>query len=1268
MLGRKNILLLAFLFISLISFSIPYEFHTKINWKSIQEINIDNSVIKRISFEDAYYQMPNSLPMYINRYPIHTSSATISASLKNEVYIPVTENEKILLSDNNFNVTNISVSGSIIISQRQPYAKVSLLPFRWNDEIKQFEKLIDFDVVIEVTDKPEDLRLNMCYAENSVFSTGDWYKIRVTKSGIYKITYNELVTMGFDVASNPNNIAIYGNGGGLLPEKNDDTRYDDLFENPIVVVGSEDGSFDPGDYLLFYGEGPVVWKYNSISNDFNFKPNYYKDYTYYFITTKSTAAKRIQNAEVPSGAPDIEINDFDDYAVHDVDERNIASVGRTWFGETFDYTTTYEFEFDFPNIKKVSNSGSYRSFFAARAFSSSAFKIYINNQLEKTANMSILPSGERYQYAKSKSVSFNFAPVDDKVVVKTTYQRASNSSVGFLDFIEINVERNLVFSGNEMIFRKIIVPGYTVAKYNISQASQNVTIWDITTPVNPAKVVTQTVGASLTFNADATSFHQYIAFNSENYLASEFVEKVENQNLHSYRNIDYLIVTHPEFLAEADSLANFHRTYNNLNVLVATTDQIYNEFSSGGQDLTAIRDFAKRLYDYSDPGKAIKYLLLFGDASYDYKDIKPDNSNFVPCWESVASLNVVNSIASDDYYGFLDDGEGVEGAEDLLDIGIGRFVVKSVDEAKSAIDKTIHYSVNSTHTMGPWRNMVTFIADDGDNNLHLRNTEKLAMIFDTTYPVYNINKIYLDAYEQIPTPSGEKAPDVNRAINQRIDKGTLIFNYSGHGGETGLGHEQIVQLNDILSWKNYNNLTVFITATCEFTRYDDPDRISAGEEVFLNNKGGGIALFTTSRATYASSNLRLNRAIFKNNMFEKVNGEYPRFGDIIRNSKTNGTPNDQKFLLVGDPACRMAYPEYNAETVKINSQTVSVSDADTINALQLVRVEGTITDADGNKLNNFNGELFSSVYDKKNKILTYGNGVPQYTFFVRNNIIFNGKSSIVNGDFKFQFMVPKDIGYKYGLGKISYYLRDAEQTDGNGYFENIMVGGLYKDAKPDTEGPIVELFMNDTTFMPGDITNNFPTLLAYVSDSSGINTTGNGIGHDIVTKIDEDAEQMFVLNDYYQANENSYNTGVITYPFDELSDGRHTLSLKVWDVYNNSTIEHIDFLVVSANQLVVNNVMNYPNPFVDKTNFVFNHNQSGNEVEIIIEIYSLDGKLVKTLGNSFTAEGYRSEPTTWDGTMDNGGKIRSGFYVYNITVRNKLGAVGNDQNKLLYIR
>lgn len=1272
MLHQKLFLALIFTVSSLFSFAISYEFEENIDWNHPEQVYVaDGQKVARLSFEGAVYQGMSLIPYFVKDYPIHTADAKLELHLSNCKYEAVSDVEAAILADLGFGETAIQTESAIVLSRKEPFVNIQLSPLRWNQSLQKFEKLVSFVVVAEVEDIVDAGRETQTYAAHSVLASGDWFKIRINKSGLFKITYQQLQAMGFDVSVNPKNIAVFGNGGGVLPEKNNEFRHDDLVENPIVVHGENDGKLDGADYILFYGEGPVVWTYHPIYDKFYHQTNYYDDYAYYFITALDGPAKRIQAADQPAGQPDITVSRFTDYAYHELDLQNLGATGRTWYGETHDFNDTHDFVFDFPNIIKSIDGGYINASFASDAPSSNRFNIYINGSLGASVDMPVTPSSG-YDYGRARGVNFTFTPSADQITVTTEFVRTSSSAVGYLDFIDVNVERQLRFAGTQMAFRASIAnDAGAVVRYILGDANNNISIWDITDPTNAQRVNTQQEGTTLAFKASNDVRREYIAFDGSEYYEPAFVEKVDNQDLHSILNIDYLIISHPDFLSEANRLADFHRSNSNMVVAVTTPQLIYNEYSSGSQDISAIRDFIKRIYDHSDPGKEIKYLLLFGDASYDYKDIiGSDNTNFVPCWESLKSLNIISSVATDDYFGYLDDGEGISNSNtDKVDIGIGRFVVATAREAAAAVDKSIRYARNTKENMGSWRNTICFVADDGDGNLHLGDAELLGNLLESEHPVYNLDKIYLDAYPQISTPSGQQAPDMNKAINDRIAKGTLILNYSGHGGEIGWGHERFLQIPDIQSWTNQDMLPIFITATCEFSRYDDPARTSAGELVFLNEKGGAIALFTTARATFASSNLALNRAIYKDNLFDKIDGEYPCFGDVIRKSKVLQGDNDRKFVLLGDPALQLAYPEHWAETTHINSRIVVEDQPDTLKALSLVKVEGFVSTKDGEMLDHFNGEIFPTVFDKKTEILTLGtdNGSSPTTFYLWKSVIFNGKVSVVNGLFDFEFVVPKDIAYKYGSGRISYYLRDSV-TDGHGYFEDFIIGGFDETAKEDTEGPEIRLFMNDATFLNGGVTDQSPSLFAMISDSSGINTTGNGIGHDIMAVVDEESTKGYNLNDYYEAFENSYKSGRITYPFHSLDEGPHTLSLKVWDIYNNSSIAFIDFVVVSSEEMVVKDLMNYPNPFMDETSIVFSHNQSGKELEVVIEIYATDGRKVKTLGARITSEGYKSTPVKWDATTDSGGKIGRGLYVYRVKAKNESGQVAEDRAKLLYVR
>ncbi len=1261
-----------FIFLALalpfVSYAVDYAVTDTIHWQGMQHFRTEKGTeFQRLSFAGATFSSFDALPAFIQVMPIHSAEVVLKAALSHKIVAVVEPVASEWLLQKRFSDTVFRLRVDLSIARKQPYAVVHLVPVRWNPEKKQYEKLLFFQVNVEIAEKGSGnvLSKKRLLLSNSVLATGSWFKIRIDKSGMYKLTYDDLKSMGFPVTDNPANFALYGNGGGVLPEKNNISRPPGLTENPIEVVDGGDGKFDKGDYILFYAVGPVVWKYNKVTGHFNHQHNYYDDYAYYFLTSGSHPGLRIQKEPV-TGTADVEVNSFPDYAFHELDERNLGGTGRTWYGEVYDYAAAeHVFHFDFPHLIKTEKAY-LKAVFASKAYSSNMFLIYVDGQLKRTINMPIT-GNSGYDVGKSGSAQFAFNASDDKLSVKTVFQRSSSSSVGYLDYLDVNAYRQLIFDGGQMEFRNIFSTG-NIARYHLRQATDKTRVWDISQPLSPKEMDINQASGKVTFRTKISPYKAFIAFDGTKFYSPEFVEKVENQDLHAVKNIDFLIVAYPDFLGQANRLANFHREKDGLKVYVTTPKKIYNEFSSGAQDVSAIRDFVKHIYDQSDAGKELKYLLLFGDASYDYKDRLPDNTNFVPCWESVNSLNTITSIATDDYFGYLDPGEGA-GSSDKVDIGIGRFPVDTPEEAQNAVDKCINYVSNTPKILGDWRNRLTFVADDGDYNRHLNDAETLTKYINRYYPAYGVNKLYLDAFPQVSTPSGQRAPALNEAINSSIDEGTLIFNYSGHGGEVGLGHERFMTIGDINSWTNKDKLTVFITATCEFTRYDNPERVSAGEQVFTNPNGGAIALFTTTRATYASANLALNMAIFRNNMFEKVNGAYPCFGDIIMHAKVLGGDNDKKFVLIGDPALKMAYPKDNAKTTFINSKAVVVGQPDTLKALSKVQVQGEITNNDGQRLNHYTGTVFSTVFDKASAISTLATDPDsrKTTFYVWNSILFKGKAAIKNGVFDFSFVVPKDIAYKFGKGRISYYF-DNGKTDGHGYNENIIVGGFDEQAVSDTSGPEIHLYMNDSSFSPGDITHADPVLYARLSDKNGINTTGSGIGHDIIATLDDNPSNSFNLNAYYVADEGDFSKGTVRFQLKGLSDGSHVISLKAWDLYNNSSTAVLPFVVEPSSKLVIEHLINIPNPVTDATDFVFEHNEAGKRLNVDIDIYKLDGRRVKSLQRVLTPAGFTSGRIHWNCTTESGEKISRGIYVYQLKVSLPDGQTKYLRNKLVFIR
>jgi len=1275
------------------------KYSRKIQWCNNQSISMpNNETIDYLYFDGAIYKTESkNLPVYYERFNLPDMGEFINiksdVKLTNKVFKEFEYDEIKNIKDLDLINEHIKVNSSVIYDKKKPFVSISFVPVRKNQTSNKYEKLISFDIELNITYIPTDKsRYNKhTYAQNSVLATGNWYKISVSNTGIYKITRNELSNMGIDVSSiDPRNIRIYGNGQGMLPESNSKFRYDDLQENAIFVEGENDASFDGNDYVLFYGESPDKWIYDTIDMNFHHSIHKYSDVNCYFIITDLGQGKRIELESSVSLPANKFINKFQDYAFHEKESVNLLKSGKKWYGEAFDILTSYGFSFTFPNID-VNSKVYLKTDIIARSNLNSTFNVTANGNNMVVIVPSVNLDNYTGSYAKSSSDTTSFNTSGSTININITYNKPNTNSLGWLNYIEINAARNLIFSDGQMCFRNTESVGQdNISEFTLSNSSLSLNIWDITDPIEIKKIDASLSGNNLIFKLHTDSLKEFIAYDGSYFYTPNFLYKIENQNLHALDQYDMLVVSHPNFINEANQLAELHRNNDGLSVVIVTPQQIYNEFSSGIQDVTAIRDFVKMFYDRAgtDIDKMPEYLLLFGDGSYDNKNRITNNTNFIPTYQSENSLIVTASYVTDDYFGLLDDNEG-SNANGNLDIGIGRLPVKTTAQAKDIVNKIIRYTsksnlacqntacssvyANSISNYADWRNIVCFIADDEDSNSHINQSDALATLVDTIYKDYNVDKIYLDAYQQLSTPGGQRYPEVNDAINKRVEKGALLINYTGHGGEVGWTHERVLEVSDINGWKNLNNMPVFFTATCEFSRFDDPERTSAGEYVVLNQNGGGAALFTTTRIAFSGSNYAINKS-FYNYVFKKIGDKFPCLGDIIKLSKIENAsvPNLRNFVLLGDPAMQLAYPKYDVNTISINNCSLKTN-YDTIKALSKVAVSGYVQDNIGNKLTDFNGVIYPTVFDKTSVITTLANDPASNpkNFYLQKNILFKGKVSVINGDFLFTFVVPKDIAYNYGIGKISYYAVNDDITnisDANGYYENIIIGGSNDSIEPDDIAPNIKLYLNDTNFMCGGITDEHPLLLAFVSDCNGINTVGNGIGHDITAILDNNNKGSVVLNDYYESDLDDYKKGVIRYPFSDLSEGKHTLTLKVWDVYNNSSQAYTEFVVVKSNEVVLKNMFNYPNPFTTTTCFRFEHNQACSDLNVQIKIFSITGKLVKTINKTISTSGFIAESVSWDGKNDFGSKVSKGIYIYKLQVNLNTGEHAEATGKLIILK
>ena len=1278
-----------------------------ISWKdNLFSYNSENKRTEVIYFKGAIYIDNSSLPHYFEKIKIDNQYLTYNITIQSPIYQEINRNNITFLKDS-LNIKNkIEVIQHISLAQKTPYLTIDFIPIIKNLQTGKYEKLISFEIEIKdngpqspVNDPQKtlnsELKTNkLKSATHSVLASGSWYKIPVTSTGIYKLSYDDLASAGINVNSlDPKNIRIYGNGGGMLPENNSLKRIDDLAENAIKVIGEEDGKFDKADYILFYAKGPNTWVYDSIDMKFHHRTNIYSDVTYYFLNTDTGPGKRLQTESSVALPANRQITKYTDYSLHERDSLNLISSGRQWFGEVFDLMTSYNFSFPFSDIDMTS-SVYLKAAVLASSPSSSTFDLSANSTALGYIWVSNIPAGQNGDFAIISTDTFHFLPKSSNISINVLYNKSTSSSIGWLDYLELNVARRLNFSSGQVKFRNpSSVGNNAISDFTLSNANSSVQIWDVTDAVNALSVSSSLNGSNLTFRLATDTLKEFIAFDGSSYYTSKLSSKMANQDLHGSQQFDMVIVSYPDFLPQAQRLAEIHRLHDNLSVLVTTPGLIYNEFSSGAQDITAIRDFMKMFYDRaSGPSDIPKYLLLFGRGSVDYKNRLSANTNFVPTYESVNSLVPTSSYLTDDYFGLLDNGEGLNSEGDL-DIGIGRFPVKTADEAKAAVDKVVRYisrknfapgnidpatGKSIVSNFGDWKNMVCFAADDKDGDLHLIQADQLASQVDTSDREYNLDKIYFDATREVSTPGGQRYPDVTTAINQRVEKGALLINYTGHGGQVGWAHERVLEISDINKWSNKYNMPVFMTATCEFSTFDNPAQIAAGELVFLNPNGGGIALFTTTRLSFSNSNMDLNSS-FYDYVFEKLNSKFVKMGDIIRQSKVANGSNIyiRNFVLLGDPALQLAYPEYNVVTTYVKGHPVN-NTPDTLKALSQVTIKGEIRNDNNIKLTSFNGYVYPTIFDKAITVTTLGNDPesPPRTFKLQKNIIYKGASPVVNGEFEFSFLVPKDIAYQYGFGKISYYAT-GDSSDANGYYTNIVIGGTQDTTITADNGPSVKLYIDNTNFVSGGNTGTNPLLLALVNDDNGINITGNGIGHDITAVLDGNTENTYVLNDYYETDLGTYKSGKINFYFSDLAEGKHSLTLKVWNVLNNSTQADITFYVLKAYK-----VYNFPNPVnplgtnagLQKTNFCFEHNYSLNDINVRLQITisNISGMKIKTIDQTVTDQLDDSQYAhrsvyTWDGRDENNNVLQPGIYIYKLNATNTSGLNITGQGKILVL-
>lgn len=1121
-------------------------------------------------------------------------------------------------------------------------------------------------------------------------ATGGFYKIRVDKSGIFKITAQFLRDNGINPSNiNPKNFRIYGNGGIMLPEHNLDVKYSALQENSIQVVGEDDGVWNDADYALFYAQGPNGYNLYNNGNGNGFKrretrfersenvKNIYEDFAYYYINFDKGAGKRVQNIDLnlPATTP---ITRYDDYQVINTDQKNLIKVGRTWVEDTpftTDKTVTFTLKSPIQGgdiIKYTTQVIGFRS-----QGNSIGFDINTQNSFNQSAASTDLDFRPFVYSGTVSSLSGSQISINYKPSITT-----NPNGLFYLDFVEIQYKEDLKFNGSQMNFRDFSLQSGTNTNYgfSISNTGTMEQVWDVTDITNANRRVNKATGTG-SFNfayttSDLNFNNEFVAFRADAAYTPQFVERINNQNLSALQNVDYLIIAPPEMMSQAQRLASYHQTKNNYNVQIVDPAKIYNEFGSGSRDLTAIRDFVTKL---NTPLGSLKYVFILGDASYDYKNRISNNSNVVSSYQSESSADFVGSFVTDDYIVMTKPQTTSFITNNLPDLPVGRLPAANPTEAANMMDKTLAYyntlSGQST-PFGEWRMKLDFVVDDDNDGgipFHTVMNNTLGSIFEIpASPVlkeYNVRKLYLDAFQAQSTAGGQRYPQVNQAISNDMGNSLYLF-YFGHGGINSWSQERVFTVNEVQSANNfspvYSRFPFVSTITCEFTLWDEPGTSSAGEQLIKLKQGGAAAMITSSRAVGVGYGVIFTDEYSKE-IFRMVNDDFIPLGDSHLNAKKarGADSNHLKVNFLGDPAMKMSRPK---RLLMIDAVETPVPGL--IRGLDFVKIKGHINNANGTTNTTFNGRVVINIFDKKLNKTTLnndGNLTPVLNYTEEGSAIVKASGTAVNGVFTVEFYVPKDINYAVGEGRLLGYA-DNKATD---VFNNqaVQVGDINPNGINDNEPPKVKLYMNNTNFANGGITDQNPMLLACVTDDTGINSTGSGIGHDITVYLDGQIINTIVLNDFYASGEGNgclnpgladYQKGNVSYPFRNLAIGQHQLTFKVWDINNNSTTETLNFEVKDeADQhLIINRPLNWPNPFTNKTYIHFEHN-CDDILDVNVQIYTITGKLVRTLSQPVVAEpflqGFRTprQAIEWDGKDDFGDTVAKGTYIFKIFAKSQ---------------
>jgi len=1078
-------------------------------------------------------------------------------------------------------------------------------------------------------------------AQESVLSDGQWWKMQIDSEGIYRITTTEIPALA---GVNIDDIGVFGSDGGMLSLNNSQVSTDGLQPIAIDIVDSDNnGIFDVDDAIVFFGEGTDRWVYSNEDERWEHERHAYALHNYYFLTINTPTTLHITTANTVSS--DTLLTSYTSVAYIDNDLVNIFYTGQKWMGEKFSTSLTSR---TFTLQTAGNCDGWVKVRYALANHSSSAsshFTVSTTGYNNSVGISSRTVYNTTIDAFSTTASSFNFA---------ITFSAGESTAAGYLDFIELNSHAPLTFTGGQQVIRNDQSLGNS-ATFSLSGQTSGVRLWDVTTAGNERELLVTNGHWS-----DSTNIaRRYIVFDGNSYHTPAKIETLSNQNLHGCDAADLVVVSHPTLLSEAQRIATLHELFDGISTLTVSDEQVYNEYSSGKQDPMALRTMLRDLKTRY-PSQPPRWLLIMGCGTYDNRHLLGDDLPTVVTYETPYSFDEDGvSYCSDDIMGYLSP-TGRGATSETMDVSVGRLPARKLSEAAHMVDKVEGYltrrDLMDDNQRGDWRNYIALLSDDADpghpgDSTFVHSSEVVANNINQKYPQLNIDKLYADSYHQSSGAIGSYYPDLNNALRQRMDKGCLLLNYIGHGSNTYIGTERYIELSDIDSYNNIDRLPLFVTSTCSYGRFDRPD-IVCGAEAFMQAPAAAIGVISASRPIS-----HVER--FNNDVVNFALNPTNTIGDALRLAK-NRTSVAQSIGLMGDPALRLSQPESRVVVTHINSHSVSEGVNDTATVLSRVTVSGEIQDSNGILLSDFEGTLYPIVFDRTMRSNTLANDNPgtEVSFTLQKNILYRGCHPVNGGRFEYSFIVPQDVAYQYGYAKLSHYAKSTNDHAA-GCYTQLLLGGLNDTADIGTSAPIIRLFIGDTNFHNGGITDANPTLVALIYDSTGINA-GSGLGHDITAILDGNANNIVVLNDFYEPNVEQAGSGTVNYQFNDLTPGQHTITLKAWNIFNRSAEASISFTVCNPDTLTLSQLHCFPNPADEQTQFLLEVNNTSRITSAELQIYNHHGQCILTHSPSISADGYVVGPVIW-----NVSSIPPGLYMARIIVNDTEGHTHQQTTKCI---